>query len=61
MEKKTDNYDNNFYSRVEKIRHFRPEIKTLYLKDNISSDNIDFKYLCTYYKFYICKSLFDSI
>lgn len=59
MDKKIK-YDDNFYNRVSNIGTFDTTTNTLYLKEDISTDNEDFKYLCTYYKFFICRSLFDN-
>lgn len=57
---KNNKYDSNFYSRVTNIGTFDESTSTLYLKEDISTDNGDFRYLCSYYKFFICRSLFDN-
>jgi hypothetical protein len=56
MERRTT-YDPDFYQRVEKLGKFEDELKTLYLRDDVSNDDEDFMYLCSRYKFNVARSL----
>lgn len=66
LRKKSSDYDEMFYSLLEKINRglekeekatFNPKTKTLYISGAIKANDDKFLMLCENYKFFIQKSL----
>ena len=67
MKKKSKEYDEMFYSLLDKVNKglskedkafFNSSEKTLYINGKIKANDVNFIALCESYKFFIAKSLF---